>query len=171
MTSVKPELKITDENLSKLFLENKHKFYNYLDSKGCRNLQDKEEIINDALLSVWADRHKFKGDCSLNSWVIGNISLKRINYITNKKRYQRSIKENTDMSEAYEPKYGVNEALANRLSKLRLRSKQIMELVLQDYSNHEIAEELNISYDTAKVTYLNGIKYLRKFKKEYQEII
>lgn len=170
MPIVKEKQLITEKTLNDLFLQNKKKFLGYLYSQGCFDYQDQEDIINDALLNVWINRSKFKGDCSLNSWVVGSINLNKINFLTNKQRHQRRVnglKElNTVMSETYELKQ-TNDALAARLVELSPRTKQIMELVLQDYSNHEIAKELNISYDTVKVTYLNGIKYLRKFKKEY----
>lgn len=134
----------------------------------CRNVEDREDLIQEILIQIWKSLHKYNGSSSITTWIY-RISLNvAISYYRKSSRSISPVFTNTIEIVQIEdvPGDDKQEKLAQLerfISELNEFDKALILLYLEDKSYAEIAEIMGLSL-TNVGTKLNRIKEKLKQK-------
>ncbi len=140
------------------------------------NEEDRMSIVNNSFLKVIHNIEKYKVGTAYFSWVKRIVHNEIIDEFRRHKKYQELFdfeKEETDSSEEVfaEVDYQTEEeSLQNMLEQLPPATKLVFNLYAIDgYTNKEIGEKLNISYETVKWHIKEARKKLRRLLEAEQQ--
>lgn len=129
------------------------------------NIDEAEDIVQDVLIRLWENRHRYPEIVCLKSFVYTMIRNHALNAIRQRKRSEAQLR-NKPIEE--EPGF-LNIIIEEESSRLLLQaintlpeqSSRIIRMSLEGLKNGEIAEQLNISENTVKVLKYRSLKKLR----------
>lgn len=140
------------------------------------NEEDRMSIVNNSFLKVIQNIEKYKVGTAYFSWVKRIVHNEIIDEFRRNKKYQELFdfenEESGSEEEVYaEADYKVEEeSLQNMMEQLPPATKLVFNLYAIDgYTNKEICERLNISYETVKWHIKEARKRLRKLLEEQQK--
>jgi RNA polymerase sigma-70 factor (ECF subfamily) len=140
------------------------------------NEEDRMSIVNNSFLKVVQNIEKYKVGTAYFSWVKRIVQNEIIDEFRKNKKYQELFdfeKEETESKEEIfaEVDYETEEeSLQHMLECLPPATKLVFNLYAIDgYTNKEICEKLNISYETVKWHIKEARKKLRKLLEEQQQ--
>lgn len=129
-----------------------------------KNNQDAQDAVQEVFAKFIQNRHSFRGDCSIKTWLLiitRNYCLKQL-----KGKDKTNLAINENLLKAYDPNIDIKISLNDALEKI---GKDEFELIyLREYAGHsyqEIAQILNISVDNVKVKLFRVREQLRKYLK------
>lgn len=126
-----------------------------------QNRAEAEDILHDGFIQIFKKIGDFRGEGSFEGWarrVFISIALSRI-------RRQKLYQKETSIEQAHEIPTDTASALStmetneilHHISQLPLRYRTILNLYsIEGYSHQEIAQELNISPESSRVTLLRA---------------
>lgn len=132
--------------------------------KYLNNLEVSKDIVHDIFVKIWEDRISIQNENVIKAYLYNSVRNKSLNYIRDKKtmvfaNYPVSTIPDIPVIEEFETEeffyrkvyvVEVSVALENAISSLPKKCQQIMRFSINDYSNLQIAEKLNISINTVK---------------------
>jgi RNA polymerase sigma-70 factor (family 1) len=150
------------------------KYATELYSYARRNIQkreDAEEIIQDVFEYLWINREKMGKAIWLRAYLYQMVRYKIIRYFTHKKVIQKYADHYLTFESLYDliPEFDKNEKslqslVLERIVTLPDRCQQAFKLrMLENLSNSEIAERMEISKSTVENYMVNAFKHLRSF--------
>lgn len=134
----------------------------------CRNVEDREDLIQEIMIQIWKSLHKYDGSSSITTWLY-RISLNvAISYYRKSSRLISSDFTNTIEIVQFENVSGDDkqeklDQLERFISELNEFDKALILLYLEDKSYAEMAEIMGLSL-TNVGTKLNRIKEKLKQK-------
>ena len=144
--------------------------YAYLVVFAMRRISDKEvceDIVQESFISIWQENKEFNSFKGLKAWIYKLVENKCFNYIKHKSIEEKYcdfiLKDKNSSSNNYDlTQEEIYRELYLAIKKLPERCRCVMELALEEKSNAEIAEILNISIQTVKAHKQNALHALRK---------
>lgn len=140
------------------------------------NEEDRMTIVNNSFLKVIQNIEKYKVGTAYFSWVKRIVHNEIIDQFRKNKKYQELFDFEKEDAESQEEVYAEvdyeaeEESLQNMLEQLPPATKLVFNLYAIDgYTNKEICEKLNISYETVKWHIKEARKRLRKLLEEQQQ--
>jgi len=172
MPTNKTEIKIKLTNNDELSLEDFfNSYYAQFHSFANNYISDKnecEDIVQEVFISFWEQKKNFPNLISIKAYFYTSIRHKCLNYVKHdivKQKYlqasQSKIKSTEFFLESILRKES-NGIIYNAINKLPTMEKKVLLLALEDYSNEQIAEELNIKINTVKTHKSRAYHVLRK---------
>ncbi len=170
LNSLKPNLKFNDPKILKqVFLEYDIPLrcfaFKYL------NDQDiSEDIVQDLFIHLWENQVEIKSQESLKSFLYTSVKNRCLNYIQTENRKNKNLIdlkriESNTMYEQFIEEEDLYSNMLGFISELPKKSQQIMLMALNDISNSDISEELNISKRTVEAHKNTAYKKIKeKFK-------
>ncbi len=147
-----------------------------------KNHQDAEEVAQDTFISVRKNIHKFRGDCSLSTWlyhIATNLSYNRHWYWWRRKRSKsvsmdlpisedgKSVLRDTLQCDTMNPREVAlasefEERLPEAISKMPEKYSEILRLRMEEHLSYEaISERLNLNVGTIKSRLSRAREFLR----------
>lgn len=140
------------------------------------NLEDANDVTQEALIKIYRSINKFKGNSSFSTWlysIVNNVCIDfirkhrkaKILYIDENQKqegYQREIPDKMNTPECLFEKKEIKEMVHDAINQLNYEQKTIIILRdIQGFSYQEIAEILNISEGTVKSRISRGRNNLK----------
>jgi RNA polymerase sigma-70 factor (ECF subfamily) len=163
-------------SLSQLFVSYQSRFIRFANSY-VRNWATAEDIVSDAIIYYWENRNRLPEDTNVPAYILTTIKNKCLTYLQHVR-----VKENVfseiltnaqwDLNmriatlEALEPTELYKKEMYDLVNKAILKLPEKMQMIfrqshLDDLSNKEIAENLNISIKTVEAHITRAFKLLR----------
>lgn len=129
------------------------------------NLEDANDVTQEALLKVYKSLHNFRGNSSFSTWLYSIVNNVCIDFIRKNKKvkllsidkqqegesYQREIPDEINTPECLFEKKEVKRMVHDAINQLSYEQRNIIILRdIQGFSYQEIAEMLHISIGTVK---------------------
>ena len=135
--------------------------YRYLNDR-----QLSEDVIHDVFLGLYQEKERFLNIMTLKSYLYNAVRNRCVDILRHQQiatRYEEEVKGNGE--DFYEE--GILEAeayvlLRKAITELPGQTGSVYDLVLQGYSNAEIAEKLSLTEDAVKAHKKRGKKLLRE---------
>jgi len=167
---------------SSFFQENHQKFLSFTYSY-IRNYDDAEDILMDAVASLWENRDKWNEDSNMFALLLTIIKNKSLNYLS---REQTRLRIEDDITSHQKRELNlrvsslkvcnpdmifrteVHQIVRKSLEKLPKQSRQVFVLSRFKYlTNKQIAEKLGVSIKTVEFHMTKVLKILRNDLKDY----
>ncbi|SNS85231.1 RNA polymerase, sigma-24 subunit, RpoE [Anaerovirgula multivorans] len=129
------------------------------------NLEDANDITQEALVKVYRSIHNFKGNSSFSTWLYSIVNNVCIDFIRKNKKakllyidkqqdgesYQREIPDEINTPECLFEKNEIKRMVHDAINQLNYEQRNIIILRdIQGFSYQEIAEMINVSVGTVK---------------------
>lgn len=127
-----------------------------------------EDIVQEVFITFWQQKKVFSNIISVKAYfytLIRNMCLNHIKHDLVKQRYfleNQSEIESTDFFLEGILRKEANGIIYNEITKLPLMEKKVLLLSLKEYSNEQIANELNIKLTTVRTHKSRAYQVLRK---------
>ncbi|QGY45722.1 RNA polymerase sigma-70 factor [Maribellus comscasis] len=154
-------------NLEDFFNSNYLRFnsfaFNYLSDKN-----ESEDIVQDAFITFWEQKKTFPNLISVKAYFytsIRNMCLNRIKHDLVKQRYFQENQHKMESTEFFLEgilRKEANGIIYNEINNLPQMEKKVLLLSLKEYSNEQIANELDIKINTVKTHKSRAYRVLRK---------
>ena len=137
--------------------------FNYLSDKN-----ECEDIVQDVFAIFWEHKKTFPNIISLKTYFytsIRNMCLNHIKHDLVKQKYFLESQYKIESTEFFLEgilRKEANGIIYDEISKLPLMEKKVLLLSLKEYSNEQIANELNIKLNTVKTHKSRAYQVLRK---------
>jgi len=130
-----------------------------------------EDVVQDVFASAWAHRKRFRGDCSLKSWLYTitiNTCRSRLN---REKLWRKFFFKQTTLRQAKSTSNKIDfEPVRKAVAALPIKYRQVIVLkYLHECETKEIMEILNISESTLNTRLSRGRQLLKDFLKDWME--
>ena len=134
------------------------------------DVNDAEDVLQEAFISAFSNISKFKGDSSFGAWIKRIVINKAINHINKNKIDTLDVDElGIDIEEESfddQSKYSV-ESILHAIEKLPEGYRVVFSLYLMEgYDHNEISEILGISESTSKSQYNRSKKKIKEILKQ-----
>lgn len=134
-----------------------------------------EEIVQNFFVKVWTGRKAIQKSGTLKNYFFTCVKNSALNYLKKEKvsgEVREKLKEIIETDRLYQPDLFVESEMQSRIqsamNKLTPRTKEVFTLSrFKDFSNDQIAEQLNLSKRTVETHISNALKILREELKEY----
>lgn len=133
-----------------------------------RYVEDKDaakDITQDVFIKFWDKRNEYEDIPSVKTFLYVLVKNASLNYIRSQKIKDKHLSAIEREGELFFHQVAIPEETFRQLEatieKLPPQSANIMRLVMQGYSNMEIAEQLGVSVNTVKTLKYNAVKNLR----------
>jgi len=134
-----------------------------------------EEIVQEFFVKLWTGRREIKKSGTLKSYFFTSVKNRALNFLKKEKiseKVRQELREMIETDRLYQPDLFVESELQPRIKsafeKLPPRTNEVFTLSrFKDFSNDEIAEQLNISKRTVETHISNALKLLREELKDY----
>lgn len=154
----------SEQTLEKFTKENYLSFCSVAD-RLVDNVYEAEDIVQDVLIRLWENRHRYQNIACLKSFVYAMIRNQALNTIRQRKRSAIRL-QNKPVEE--DPGF-LNIIIEEESSRLLFeaietlpeQSARIIGMSLEGMKNEEIAKQLDISINTVKVLKYRSLKRLR----------
>ncbi len=132
--------------------------------------EEAEEVVNDVMFEVWKSAPSFKGDSKISTWVFGitrNWCFKTYQSKSALKRSQVTAVEQSEL-EMHEDSLdeianiGTFDEIEKLLDQLSDQHRSALLLVVEGYSDQEIAQIEDCPENTARTRVFNARKQLQK---------
>lgn len=136
---------------------------------------DAADLVQESLLVYWDKRNDFKSVDEAKAFLYGTLKNKCLNSLRSKKVHERFVQKTTEEAghnpEVEEETSEINrEMIADEafvmlyraLSQLPPREKEVLELSIQGQKNQEIADLLELSFNTIKTIKLRAYRKIRE---------
>ena len=137
--------------------------FNYLSDKN-----ECEDIIQEVFIVFWEQKKIFPNLISVKAYfytLIRNMCLNRIKHDLVKQKYFQESQSKIESTEFFLEgifRKEANGIIYDAINKLPLMEKKVLLLSLKEYSNEQIANELNIKLNTVKTHKSRAYQVLRK---------
>ncbi|MDD7886253.1 RNA polymerase sigma-70 factor [Flavivirga sp. 57AJ16] len=143
---------------------------NYLE-----NLEVSKDIVQDVFIKIWEDKIEFKNENTIKSYLYTSVKNKSLDYLKSKRVKTTDHFSIDEMEQLETEPFFLREVVILETSKiieeaintLPNRCAQVIRLSIKNYSNAEIAEELNLSVNTVKAQKKIAYKRLKPLLKDY----
>ena len=125
-------------------------------------LMEAEDVVLEIFHHIWQIREELKSPAALHSLLFTATKNRTLNVARNLKNRQKLISENFPVKEEEEMSHLLNEAI-NQLPK---QCEQVIIGLLEGKSLQEIADNMQISVNSAKTYKLRAIQSLRSLLKD-----
>lgn len=139
------------------------------------DLEISKDIVQDVFIKIWEDKIEFKNKNNLKSYLYTSVKNKSLDYLKSK-RYKTTDNLSIRMIEELETEpfflrevviLETSAIIDNAINTLPYRCAQIIRLCIRDFSNAEIAVELNITINTVKTQKKIAYKRLKPILQDY----
>ena len=138
-----------------------------------------EEIVQDFFVKLWTGRREIKKSETLKSYFFTSVKNRALNALKKQKineKVRAELREMIEADQLYQPDLFIESELQSRIKsafeKLPPRMNEVFTLSrFKDFSNDQIAEQLNISKRTVETHISNALKILREELKDYQFLL
>lgn len=147
-----------------------------------QQIEDAEEIMQDVFVKVHYHMEKFRGEAKLETWIYKITLNTCYDYLRAKKRKKflnifsnETLLINKPIAKSSEPDTQIESkealySLMNKLNKLNENEKRVIILLkLEDKSQHEVAELLDLSVKAVDSLYQRAKKKLEKILNETKD--
>jgi RNA polymerase sigma-70 factor (ECF subfamily) len=137
--------------------------FNYLSDKN-----ECEDIVQEVFVTFWEQKKIFPNLISVKAYFytsIRNMCLNHIKHDLVKRKYFKESQSKIESTEFFLEgifRKEANGIIYDAINKLPLMEKKVLLLSLKEYSNEEIAKELNIKLNTVKTHKSRAYQVLRK---------
>ena len=121
------------------------------------NSFDASDIVNEVMMEVWKNAHRFEGRSKISTWLLGIAHHKIIDLFRKRKKNEVDIDEANDIEDGSFDMEQVLQGIENSkfiqkcLERLKGDHKQAVHLLFfKDYSYDEIAEVIDCPVGTVK---------------------
>lgn len=161
---------MTEQKINQLYLECKNRIYR-LALGYVKDSYLAEDLTHEILVKCYLKSEKFKGDCSIHTWMNKIASNHCIDFLRKNYRKRDLLYENlevfiSDVSCSPESEAITNcdhEELRNKLSQLSPKYKDVIVLYyFKQLAMKEIAKQLNIKLSTVKTRLFRAKKMLKE---------
>ncbi|MCH4552267.1 MULTISPECIES: RNA polymerase sigma-70 factor [Aestuariibaculum] len=139
------------------------------------DLELSKDIVQDVFVKIWEDKITFKSENSIKTYLYTSVKNKCLDYLKSKTYKSTNKLSDADIQKLETEPFFMREVAVQETSKiihqaiatLPKKCAEILLLSIQDYSNQDIANELNISVNTVKAQKKIAYKKLKPILKEY----
>ena len=139
------------------------------------NLELSRDIVQDVFIKIWEDKIEFNDENTIKSYLYTSVKNRCLDYL--KSKHHKSLEyysineiERLETEHFFLREIVVAEAsslIENAINTLPNRCAQIIRLSIKDFTNAQIAEELNISINTVKAQKKIAYKKLKPLLRDY----
>jgi RNA polymerase sigma-70 factor (family 1) len=138
-----------------------------------------KDIVQDVFIKVWENKIEFRDENNVKSFLYTSVKNKSLDYLKSK-RYKTTKSFSINDLELLETEsfflrevvvVETSNIIQNAINTLPNRCAEIIKLSVKNFTNAEIAEELDISIYTVKVQKRTAYKRLRPILKDYFALI
>ncbi len=149
--------------------------YRFLLSLCSYNEETAEELTQDSFYHAFLGYYRFRGDCHIKTWLLGIAKKRFLVYLRRHRHTEISIEDALPMlcdehGGALEDQFDKRALIADALKIIFGFPENMryvfLERIYNGKSYSEIARQLNISGNSARVLYFRGKQLLRKTLKE-----
>ena len=138
-----------------------------------------EEIVQDFFVKLWAGRKEIKKSASLKSYFFTSVKNSALNHLKREKvsvEVREKLRIMIETDRLYQTDLFVESEMQSRiqtaLNKLTPRTREVFTLSrFKNFSNAQIAEQLNLSRRTVETHISNALKILREELKDYRFLL
>ena len=121
-----------------------------------------EEVLDDVMLVVWKDAHKFRGEAAVSSWIFGIAYRKALTATRAERRYQAPLDHSADVSALAGVSSQHHEWIRVALTRLSPDHRQVVELTyFGGFSYREIAAIASCPVNTVKTRMYHARRRLK----------
>ena len=157
------------------FFDNQYMSLCLFANKYTGDLELAKDIVQDVFVKIWEEKITFKNENNVKAYLYTAVKNRSLDYLKSK-RYKATDKLSVlDIQKLESEPFFQREVVVIEASKviqqaietLPKRCTEILLLSIQEYSNQDIATELNISINTVKAQKKIAYKKLKPILKEY----
>ncbi|GAA4305382.1 RNA polymerase sigma-70 factor [Aestuariibaculum suncheonense] len=139
------------------------------------DLELAKDIVQDVFVKIWEDKITFKNENNIKTYLYASVKNKCLDYLKSKMYKSTAQLSDKDIQKMETEPFFLREVALVETSKiihqaietLPKKCAEILLLSIQEYSNQDIATELNISVNTVKAQKKIAYKKLKPILKEY----
>ena len=136
-------------------------------NKYINNLETSKDLVQDVFVKLWERDIKISSWCTVKSFLYVTVRNACLNYLRNQEYENKNKKDYSELeSDSLFEYHMLEEDVCYRLyeevNKLSPRSRQVVLLTVQEYSNREIAEKMNVSINTVKTLKQRSYRKLKQ---------
>ncbi|NHN25301.1 RNA polymerase sigma-70 factor [Flavobacterium jejuense] len=139
------------------------------------DLDQSKDIVQDVFVKVWEDNVGFQNENNIKSYLYTSVKNKSLDYLKSKRVKTTDNFPITEIAKLETESFFLREVVVletsniieNAINTLPNKCAQIIRLSIKDFTNTEIAEELDISINTVKAQKKIAYKRLRPLLKDY----
>lgn len=143
------------------------------------NLDVAKDLVQDVFIKVWEDKIEFKNELAVKSYLYTSVKNRSLDFLKSnrfKVTDHMSVIELDELNkESFYLKEVVIEEASSRIEEaintLPNKCAQILRLSIKEFTNVEIAKELEISVNTVKTQKKIAYKRLRPLLKDYYVLL
>lgn len=140
-----------------------------------KDLEVSKDIVQDVFVKIWEDKIEFKNDIGIKSYLYTSVKNKSLDYLKSKRYRSTDNVPSIEMEKLETEQFFLREVVVleasviinNAINTLPIKCANIIKLSIKNYTNAEIAEELEISIHTVKAQKRTAYKRLRPILKDY----
>ncbi|WP_308991288.1 RNA polymerase sigma-70 factor [Mariniflexile litorale] len=144
-------------------------------NKYIEDLEVSKDIVQDVFIKIWEDKIEFKNESNIKSYLYTSVKNKSLDYLKSKNYKSTERFSMKEMAEIETESFFLREVviteasgiIENAINSLPNKCAQIIRLSIREFTNPEIAEELNLSINTIKTQKKIAYKKLRPLLKDY----
>ncbi|MFA5780476.1 MAG: sigma-70 family RNA polymerase sigma factor [Elusimicrobiota bacterium] len=167
------------DNFNEIIKAHQQKIYAVVFSM-VRNEAETDEIVQQTYVNAFKGLKKFRGDSSIETWLI-KIAINNTRTYFRKRKFlsffydnegrTADIKDDTQNTEKAVENEAVKNRIAKAITKLPFRQKEVFVMKhLNGFSIAEISQVLNIAQGSVKANIFKAIKNLQKYLEDFDEV-
>ncbi|MBD0823240.1 RNA polymerase sigma-70 factor [Aestuariibaculum marinum] len=134
-----------------------------------------KDIVQDVFVKIWEEKITFKNESNIKTYLYTSVKNKSLDFLKSKTYKATNKLTDLDIQKLETEPFFLREVVVQETSKiiheaiatLPKKCAEILLLSIQDYSNQDIANELQISINTVKAQKKIAYKKLKPILKEY----
>jgi RNA polymerase sigma-70 factor (ECF subfamily) len=135
--------------------------------KYIKDMELSKDLVQDVFIKLWERDVEITSKTTVKSFLYTTVRNASLNYIRQQVLEEKKIRDYTLLESDSLFEYSVIEEdvsykLYKAVDQLSLRSKEVVMLTVNEYSNPEIAEKMNISINTVKTLKQRSYRKLRR---------
>lgn len=139
------------------------------------DLEVSKDVVQDVFIKIWEDKIEFQNENTIKSYLYTSVKNKSLDYLKSKRVKTTDHLSTGEMEKLETEPFFLREVvivetssiIENAINTLPKKCAQIIRLSIKDFTNAEIAEELDISINTVKTQKKIAYKRLKPLLKDY----
>ncbi len=139
------------------------------------DLEVSKDIVQDVFIKVWEDKIEFQSENKIKSYLYTSVKNKSLDYLKSKRYKTTDYLSITQIEQLETDSFFLREVvisetryiIENAISTLPKKCSQIMRMSIRNFTNLEIAKELDISINTVKAQKRIAYKRMKPLLKEH----
>jgi RNA polymerase sigma-70 factor (ECF subfamily) len=146
-----------------------------LANKYLKNIEVSKDIVQDVFIKIWENKIQFQNKHTTTSYLYTAVKNRSLDYLKNKRNRTTDYLSNLEIEKMKSETYFLREVVVvetatiieEAINTLPNRCAQVIRLSIKEFTNLQIAEQLNVSINTVKAQKKIAYKKLRPLLKNH----